>query len=318
MITNYTSIKRVINKVFTDLNLGDGDHRIPDMLQWASEAVEKIGAFPYFEMKVTGRDSTPALQLIDYQTKVPMGANKIIQIGYSTNSTGPFYPMRYATGSFDYNPLKPIDSTNSTEVFSDNDLVVLAMDVYNISYESALNKLNTEDDTKQLMTSLLRNKSGINQTNPRGGETKAEGYTYVINGGYIKTNQRDGYLMVSYQAIPLDTDGYPLIPDDESFKEAIYWYIVTKLYYPDWKEGRIRDAVYYDSKRSWNFYCKQAYGNALMPNADMMESIKNTWLRLIPDISAHDTFFTKQGDSEKYFNQDNPRYSSFYEKVFNK
>ena len=318
MITKYTSIKRVVSKVLTDLNLHDGDHRIPDILEFAAEAIEKIGAFPYFTTKVTGKEDEPALQLIDYQVKLPMGAHKIIQVAYAEVEHGPFYPMRYNTGTFDSCP-KPHGADNSTETytFSENELVWLAMDVYDLSYALAAEKLNNDEATKSLMQSLLSKKASYPTSN-RGGKVQANQYTYVVNGGYIKTNVQNGYLMVAYQSIPLDIDGYPLIPDDVSFIEALYWYVVMKLYYPEWKDGRLRDAVYYDAKRSWNYYCKQAYGNALMPNADEMESIKNVWIRLIPDLNAHSTFYTKLGDQEKFYNQDNPRYSSHYEKVINK
>lgn len=52
MIYKLTSVKRVIAKVFTDLDLKEGDHRITDMIEWASEALLKIGAFPQFTTKV--------------------------------------------------------------------------------------------------------------------------------------------------------------------------------------------------------------------------------------------------------------------------
>ena len=61
--------------------------------------------------------------------------------------------------------------------------------------------------------------------------------------------------MLSYQAVPVDSDGYPMIPDNESFEEAIYWYINMKLTYPDWKMGRV-DAVYYDTRTFHEFLQK--------------------------------------------------------------
>jgi hypothetical protein len=126
--------------------------------------------------------------------------------------------------------------------------------------------------------------------------------TYVVHDGWIKTNVPEGYLMIAYQAIPTDIDGYPLVPDDPGFIEAIYWYITVKLLYPMWRDGRVRDAVYYDARNSWNFYCKQAYANAMMPNVDMLESIKNSWLRLIPEISEHDNFFSTLGQQQVIYN----------------
>jgi hypothetical protein len=124
----------------------------------------------------------------------------------------------------------------------------------------------------------------------------------MVVGNYIKINISSGYLMMAYQAIPTDKNGYPLIPDNESFLEAIYWYINMKLMYPEWREGRVRDAVYYDARRSWNYYRKQAYGEAMMPNADQLESLKNTWLRLVPNIDEHATFYSTLSDQEIIYN----------------
>jgi hypothetical protein len=126
--------------------------------------------------------------------------------------------------------------------------------------------------------------------------------TYVITPGYIKMNVESGYIMLAYQAIPTDTKGYPMIPDDVSFIEALYWYIVMKLYYPQWVAGQVRDSVYYDARRSWNYYCKQAYGNALMPNTDQLESIKNSWLRLVPEINEHTSGFSALGQQARTYN----------------
>jgi hypothetical protein len=322
MITKYTSVYTVISKVLSDLDLPEGTHRINDLISWSAEALEKIGAFPYFEVKTTGKDGESLLELTDYQVPTPMGCHNILQIAYGSSPSGPYYPMRYGTGSMDYNKMSTSEPVNTDTVFSESDIISVSIDMFNLvsdntgtAHQKALAKLNTEADTKSLIISLLNNGTKSN-IRVGGGEVETDDITYVVNGGYIKCNRRSGYLMVVYQAIPLDEAGYPLIPDNASFLDAIYWYIVMKLYYPEWKQGTIRDAVYYDARRSWNYYCKQAYGNALMPNHDEMEAIKNTWIRLIPDMESHKTFYTKQGQREQIYNQDSPRYNSYYEKVF--
>jgi hypothetical protein len=297
-----TSIKRVIAKVFTDLNLKEGDHRVSDMISWAGEALAKIGAFPYFETKVMGKESEPLLELVNYQAKLPSSLHRVIQVGYSLTETGAFYPMRQATGSFEHNRgLTSAESAGNAEALVElggTGVVYLAMALYNEDYETALARINSDSSIRSLLEALLER-----ETSGGTSSTVTEDYVYVITpGGWIKTNQETGYLMVAYQAIPLDVDGYPLVPDDESFMEALYWYINMKLMYPDWKEGKVRDAVYFDTRRSWNHYCKQAYGNAMMPDADQIESIKNTWLKLVPDIDEHTTFYSHLGERQYVHN----------------
>jgi hypothetical protein len=57
-----------------------------------------------------------------------------------------------------------------------------------------------------------------------------------------------------------------------------------------------------EMKTSWNYYCKQAYGEAMMPSTDELESIKNTWHKLYPEFDDHDTFFSTSGDEQILYN----------------
>jgi hypothetical protein len=319
MLYKTTSVERVIAKVMTDLDLKEGDHRISDQIEWASEALEKIGAFPSFVNKVTGKDDIPLLTVLNYQVKLPCDFYNLIQCSFSTNQQGPYYPMRYGTGNFDSgNPEIITDDSNAnivSDVASTSDLVTLAMLLYadevgwpadspippgHTAYQHALARINADPALRSKLTSILNIKTptlpGVN--NPM---ATTRDITYVVTEGYIKMNVEAGYIMMAYQAIPTDNKGYPMIPDDASFIEAIYWYIVMKLYYPQWVAGQIRDAVYYDARRSWNYYCKQAYGQGLMPNTDQLESIKNSWVRLIPEINEHMSGFSALGQSQRAY-----------------
>lgn len=265
MIYNLVSVKKVIAKVFTDYDLQEETHRITDFIEWSGEAMEKIGAFPSLEIYVTGKGTEPLLEVANYQCSLPIGLHSIIQVAYAENAEGPFYPMRASTGSFEAAPGITKETVN-----------LLTLET----------TYSLEDDVEGLVSN-------------------SRDLTYVVTPGYIKTNIKEGYLMLAYNRIPVDDEGFPKIPDDAGFMEALYWYIVVKLLYPQWRDGRVRDAVYYDARRSWNFYCKQAYGNALMPNADMLESIKNTWLRLVPEINEHSGFFSTLGQAQEIYNANN-------------
>lgn len=264
MIYSYVSVKNVIAKVFSDLDLQESPHRISDMIEYSSEALKKIGSFSQMVTKTMGKEGIPLMQLVDHQVRLPYDLHSINQVAYSKSLDGPFYDMRYNTGSFGAN--HELSTAMPDLLVSDQD---------NNEYQPA-----TENGT-----------------------VFTNNYTYTITGGYLKSNTRSGYIMLSYQAIPVDEDGYPMVPNDESFLEALYWYINMKLSYPEWKAGRIRDAVYYDAKSSWNYYRKQAYGNAMMPDEAQLESIKNVWLRLIPEINANKNFFSTLGQQEYVYNQ---------------
>jgi hypothetical protein len=56
--------------------------------------------------------------------------------------------------------------------------------------------------------------------------------TYQVWGGVLKCSHRWGNIALSYRALPLDDEGYPMLPDHPAAIEACYWYIVMKFYYP--------------------------------------------------------------------------------------
>ena len=125
---------------------------------------------------------------------------------------------------------------------------------------------------------------------------------YFIKPGYIVTNNEKGWLKISYDALPKDDKGYPLIPDLISYQEAIYWYITMKLKYPEYLNGRMNREIYYDLRRSWNFYRQQAYAEAMLPNEDGMKTIQNVWIKLVPELDSHDTFYYFTGKQEEIYN----------------
>ena len=53
--------------------------------------------------------------------------------------------------------------------------------------------------------------------------------TYLINNGFIYVNYESGYVNIEYYSFPIDSEGNPLIPDDNYFISAIIAYIRFKL-----------------------------------------------------------------------------------------
>ena len=126
---------------------------------------------------------------------------------------------------------------------------------------------------------------------------------YTTKPGYINTCMPRGFVKISYYAIYTDEDSMPMIPDLESYKEAIYWYVTMKLMYPKKLKGQISQGDYYDIRNSYNFYRKQAYAEAMMPTVDDLSSVQDVWLKLYPEIGAHDTFYSTIGDEQNIYNQ---------------
>lgn len=303
MITKLVSSKSVIAKIIADLDLQESDMRITDMREWIAEAIEKIGATTQLQHKVKD------VPYCNHQAPLPCDIYQLDQVAYSPNKGSTWLPMRYATGSFsvwgedtDINCDCVVD-----EVPAPTEAVInLTKDMYNLySDKEAIELLNSNDTIRKTVNALYKACSnskvqgygGITTVNP------SIELQYSTKPGYIMCNVPAGLLKLSYYAVPTDTDGYPLIPDKPSYSEAIYWYVSWKLCYPKKLTGQMNRQDVDAMHLAWNYYCKQAYGDALMPNSDGMQAIKNQWLKMIPEIDDHDNFYSNTGDRQYIYNQ---------------
>jgi hypothetical protein len=128
-------------------------------------------------------------------------------------------------------------------------------------------------------------------------------YTFYINNSYIITNINDhdnmeANLCMVYLGIRTDELGYPLIPDDIYYSKALAAYVTSMIDYQDWRKGKIADKIKDKSEADWLFYVNSARGAANMPNTAMLESIKNSMLRLKSDPNAYRNGFKNRNTPE--------------------
>lgn len=115
---------------------------------------------------------------------------------------------------------------------------------------------------------------------------------FLISENWFKTSFEKGKLNIVYMAQPLDTDGFPLIPDEVSYKEAIYWYIVYKISYAQARRGEIQSSFYTDAYDKWLWYCNQAGAKAMMPDLNMLENLKRSFISLKPNLYKFNNQFS--------------------------
>lgn len=126
----------------------------------------------------------------------------------------------------------------------------------------------------------------------------SNGDSFKFEKGWIKTSFKEGNISIVYKAIPVDEDGLPLIPDDESYKEAITSYIKMKYFYKRAiKEDRFR-WFYQDAEVKWNKYCNQAGTKAMMPDIFTLENIKRNYLSFIPKLNTYQNFFNDLNENK--------------------
>lgn len=277
MIYRYTTCDSVIAKIMADSNMSEKDMRISDIREWIFEAVEKIGAPMQYIERESGEDGFPMIKLVDGQFPIPDDLVHLTALAYSKNPNGPWSPVRSETSTFKakkghcnlhYHPKQPMKYKPITTLAQ----------VY------GMNLCKAAQD------------AGVGDT---------EDVTYFIKPGWIVLNKRDGYVKIAYKSIAVDDRGYPLVPDTTSFQEAVYWYVMMKINFPKYVQGKLggrgvnnAQNVYFYLQQQWNFYRNQAYAEAMMPTEGDMISIKNEWNKLIPEYESDETFFMHDGETQ--------------------
>jgi len=275
------SSKTIIRKIFRDLK-PDNDDWIDDAIEWIGEALEHIGSSAQLCQKQC------VLDVSDHKTLMPSDLYYINQVAIN-------------------NSVSAVDSTEldklNTRVKELQDQIKSAQDD-GIAYADTASILNEINNRIVVVENVyFRNR---NQLQPlqygastfhksmhcTGCVNENTNYedTYIIDCDYIKTSFASGKICLSYMAFPLDEDCYPMVPDDISFSEAMFWYIYKKILLskPDIKNNGIN---YTFAEQQWKYYCTQARNAANYPDIDKYESFMNQWVRLIPDINRHDTAF---------------------------
>ncbi len=124
-------------------------------------------------------------------------------------------------------------------------------------------------------------------------------YNFYISDGCLNTSLESGDLCIVYQAIPVDEEGFPLVPDNIYFDKALKAYVTYMLDKIQFRRGLIPEVVFRMSEKDWYFYVNSARGSAYMPDSSQMERLKNTWVRLIPKQSEYANGFRSLESREK-------------------
>lgn len=123
--------------------------------------------------------------------------------------------------------------------------------------------------------------------------------TYKIQGMVIYTSIKQGDIELAYRAIMVDSDGYPMIPDDSSFINALELYIKKKHFTTLFDLGKISHQVLQNTQQEYCWAIGQAQSSLTIPTIDQMESIKNSWTTLVPRMNSHREGFKTEGTQEK-------------------
>ena len=128
---------------------------------------------------------------------------------------------------------------------------------------------------------------------------KVSDLTYKIQGDCIFTTPlEEGQIEIAYMAIPIDEDGYPLIPDNSSYERALEAYIKKQWFTIQFDLGKITQQAMQKADQDYAWAVGQAQSSMIRPTIDQMQSLANMWNTLIPRHQDHRKGFLHEGTQE--------------------
>jgi len=111
---------------------------------------------------------------------------------------------------------------------------------------------------------------------------------YYTDMGYINTSFCDGEIVVYYRGVKVDEDGFPMIPDNQNYKQALYWYCRAMMIGAGYED---KIFTYDHCFTQWEqIYAPRATAEIRMPSPEQMQHRINTFVRFIPDSAYYDNF----------------------------
>lgn len=134
---------------------------------------------------------------------------------------------------------------------------------------------------------------------------EAKGYkvfddpTYKIQGDIIYTSFEKGVVEMSYEAMAVDKDGFPLIPENSSFMRALELYIKKQWFTILFDLGKINAQVLQNTQQEYSWAVGDCQTEFIRLTIDKTESLCNSLKTLLIREGEHDYGFKSNGARER-------------------
>lgn len=247
----YISFREIIEQVYSTNGYS---YEIPttDLVEFMADCLNLIGYVEQYEPKIEGHKSYAPFDVTNYRAQLPCDFVRLRQIAVDGVVAFPSNNSFHHLLDGKCCGLDDLSLTINGDIFIDN---------FGNSFNTAL-----------------------------GTRHRSLPMTYTLNNDFITLSEKIGKICMSYWAMPTDDEGYPLIPDNVQYKEAVKWYITHKLDFIGWRNGDVPDKVFQYTEQQRDWYIGAASNKAKMPDESRMEGLKNQLLRLRPQINDFASF----------------------------
>lgn len=122
--------------------------------------------------------------------------------------------------------------------------------------------------------------------------------TFKTQGSVLYTSLKTGEVLLSYKAIPIDSEGMPLLIDSPKFLKALEAYIKKELFTILFDMNKVSPAVLQNTQQQYAWLAGQLQAEFNTPSVSEMESLKNSWCTLIQRTNEFNKGFSDLGKRE--------------------
>ena len=107
-----------------------------------------------------------------------------------------------------------------------------------------------------------------------------ENPAFKTQGDVIYTNLKNCTLQINYMGMPIDEEGYPLIPDNVYFLMALEAFIKVQIFTMYFDQGKIQGQILQQAQQDYGFRVAQLHSKFSLPSVSEMQAISNMWNKM--------------------------------------
>jgi len=250
MIYLSKSLKPVVAKIIRDTRLTDMTY-MNDVLDWIAEALL------FMEIKWRLEKTYKELIVTNHNAKLPCELAQLNAVQYNGCR------LRKGIGTRDVR-VKELATSAVLSSYFVHDTAIKTTDL------NAQNYIILRGQDINLATS------------------NSAGDFYNLHYNNIQTSFKEGTIIIYYRKRDVDKDGYPMIPDSVNVREAIFWYVCSKLLFTGYKLPL--PFTYDQLEEKANTFLARSRGEQTMQSEDDKETMLQMHSSLIPPDN-YNTFF---------------------------
>ena len=275
MISSYA----IIGKLVRDFGEREDEGTL---IEWIGEAIELIGVNESWCQK-----TTDLINLSNFQCRIPIHCRNIIQIvknnSYSTPELSDNNASINVISVTTDDPV-PIDELGRPLTGYD---VAWYRPYFDLVYEYQFwyKSPGVRDQSKFGIVQKSGESFFDSQVYKETADYQGSVYQYNLNNPeyaiieaakMLRFSFEKGQIFISYLKQITDVNGFPMIPDEQSYAEALVSYIMYRRTKKDYfKHGQGSENRLVTAKDDWLAYCSQAKNYSFMPKSvDDMEKLK--------------------------------------------